>query len=118
MGFQWEGGHFSVATQLGAQTKTNAQFLADPIKFNNFVCTYFSRKKVDSPCGREREPAADVCRLDLAVEPEVAAVGGRVLDRLLLAPLPRRLPDPNAQHGGGRHHRHEYEQAPPVMIGE
>ena len=31
MGFQWEGGHFSVATQLGAQTKTNAQFLAVPI---------------------------------------------------------------------------------------
>ena len=31
MGFQWEGGHFSVATQLGAQTKTNAQFLAAPI---------------------------------------------------------------------------------------
>ena len=58
-------------------------------------------------------------RLDLAVEPEVAAVGGRVLDRLLLAPLPRRLPDPNAQDGGGgRHHRHEYEQAPPVMMGE
>ena len=75
---------------------------------------YLSSKKVDSPCGREREPAADVRRLDLAVEPEVAAVGGRVLDRLLLA-LPRRLPDPNAQHGGGRHHRHEYEQAPPVM---
>ena len=31
MGFQWEGGHFSVATQLGAQIKTNAQFLAVPI---------------------------------------------------------------------------------------
>ena len=26
-----KGGHFSVATQLGAQTKTNAQFLAVPI---------------------------------------------------------------------------------------
>ena len=31
IGFHWEGGHFSVATQLGAQTKTNAQFLATRI---------------------------------------------------------------------------------------
>ena len=48
-------------------------------------------------------------RLDFAVEPEVVAVGGRVLDRLLLLCGPD---DADAQ-AGRRHHHHEHERPPP-----
>ena len=55
-------------------------------------------------------------RLDSAVESEVVAVGGRVLDRLpplAAAAVALRGPDDADAEAGRRHHHHEHKQAPP-----